>query len=28
MLRSSTRHHIFNLVVIEPEVSEKFKVSD
>jgi hypothetical protein len=28
MSRSSTRHHIFNLVVIEPELSEKFKVSD
>ena len=28
MLRSSTRCHMFNLVVIEPEMSEKFKMID
>jgi len=28
MLSSSTRYHIFNLVVIEPEMSEKFEVSE
>ena len=28
MLSSSTRYHIFNLVVIEPEMSEKFGVCE
>ncbi len=27
MLKSSSRHHIFNLAVIEQELSKKFKVS-